>query len=308
MIYTVTLCPALDRTVFVDGFALGKVNRILSERKDPGGKGINVSKTLSALGCESVAMGILGGTAGEYIVNRLEETGIAHDFVLSQKNTRTNLKVIDRQNRTTTDINESGFTDAAEAEALIEKLEKKLAPGDIVVIAGRIDTAALDIAEWIHRIVRKGARPFLDTEGEALKTGAAASPYLIKPNELELKQLTNVREDGIPALTAAAEEIRQKYGIKVLALSLGERGAVFLAEEEGYFAEALRIRAVSTVGAGDSMMACLCFGVHEGLAFEKTCTLALAASAAAVECSGTQSPEKKRIEHLLPQVKLRRIK
>ena len=106
MIYTVTLNPALDKTVQIPNFALGSVNRITALRTDPGGKGINVSKVIRALGGESIALGILGGSTGRTIADALEEMGLRCDFLFAPGQTRTNLKVVDPVGHTNTDINE----------------------------------------------------------------------------------------------------------------------------------------------------------------------------------------------------------
>ncbi len=91
MIYTVTINPACDRSIVINDFAAGKVNRILTTHDDPGGKGINVSKIIRELGGESVAMGIIGGKTGEFIKTNLEHMGISTDFVVSENETRTNI-------------------------------------------------------------------------------------------------------------------------------------------------------------------------------------------------------------------------
>ena len=109
MIYTVTLNPSLDYAVMVEEFALYKTNRTATEQMTPGGKGINVSKTVHALGGETLAMGIVGGATGGYIKTALDRAGVPNDFVIAEHPTRTNLKILDPVLGTTTDINEAGF-------------------------------------------------------------------------------------------------------------------------------------------------------------------------------------------------------
>ena len=115
MIYTVTLNPALDKTVEIPNFTLGNVNRITSLRTDPGGMGINVSKVIAKLGGSSMALGILGGNTGRAIADGLNQLGLNCSFLSAEGETRTNLKVIDPVNHTNTDINEPGF-EITEAE------------------------------------------------------------------------------------------------------------------------------------------------------------------------------------------------
>ena len=123
MIYTVTLNPALDKTVEIPNLALDTVNRITKMRTDPGGKGINVSKVIAKLGGTSKAIGILAGNSGKAIQDALDSEGLAHNFRFVPGETRTNLKVIDPENHTNTDINEPGLTvTAADLDALLNDL------------------------------------------------------------------------------------------------------------------------------------------------------------------------------------------
>ena len=108
MIYTVTLNPALDKTVQIPSFRLGEVNRISAMRTDPGGKGINVSKVLRELGEPSVAAAILGGAAGQKIESALRALGIEGMYLFTEHETRTNLKIVDPALHTNTDVNEPG--------------------------------------------------------------------------------------------------------------------------------------------------------------------------------------------------------
>ena len=304
MIYTVTLNPAVDKTLFIDGFSAGKVNRVQESRRDPGGKGINVSKTIRAMGGKSVALAIVGGAGGRFIAESLDAMGIEHLFIESARETRTNIKINDLQSGTTTDINERGHVDKADADALMEALTGHLQAGDIAVLAGKMDAEVFDIAQWIERINALGARVFLDTEGEALKIGTGSGAYLIKPNDTEFSALTDRAGNDINALAEAALKVK---GVRHLAQSLGERGAVFASGDKAYYAPALKVTPVSTVGAGDSMMAALCYGFARGLEPEETYRLSVACASAAVTRPGSQSPTMDEIERLLPLVDIRRI-
>lgn len=139
MIYTVTLNPALDKTVEIPSLTVDSVNRITAMRTDPGGKGINVSKVIRKLGRESTATGILGGNTGRAICAALEAMKIKTAFRFVEGETRTNLKVIDPVNHTNTDLNEPGITVSEEIlNGLLAELLSKLRKGDIVVLSGSL--------------------------------------------------------------------------------------------------------------------------------------------------------------------------
>ena len=310
MIYTVTLTPALDKTVVIPDFTVDKVNRIRTIRLDPGGKGINVSKVLKALGTESVAAGILGGSTGRFILNRLDEMRIAHDFVTVQDETRTNLKVIDDVRQTHTDINEPGApADPAVLDQVLQKLLSAVQPGDRVVLAGKGPAGAPDtlFGEWITLFKEKGALPYLDADAALLVHGAAACPEMIKPNDEELSRLTGRSFSGPDEIAEAALSLCGS-GIHTVAVSLGADGALFARDGTVLRGAGLSVPVGSTVGAGDAMMAAFCCGDALGRSFEDTCRLSLAVSAAAVMQSGTQPPDPSDIAALLPRVRLSRIR
>lgn len=310
MIYTVTLNPALDKTVEIPGMALDTVNRITEMRTDPGGKGINVSKVIAKLGGESCAVGILGGESGKMLEKLLEGEPFATRFRFVEGQTRTNLKIIDREGHTNTDINEPGLTvTAADLDALLRELLAELRPGDIVVLAGSLPKGAPQdtYRSWTAACKKAGARVFLDADGALLAEGIKAAPHLIKPNDGELSRLAGKKLETLEELTAEGRKLLER-GIERVVISLGGRGALYLRKGSTIYAEGLRVPVGSTVGAGDSVVAALAYAAAQGLSEEEAVRLSTAAGAANVMCSGTQAAEREAVEALLPKVRFSRLR
>ena len=161
MIYTVTLNPALDKTVEIPSLTVDSVNRITAMRTDPGGKGINVSKVIDKLGGKSVATGILGGDTGNAILSALKAMGLDTSFRFVEGETRTNLKVVDPVNHTNTDINEPGVTVSGEIlDGYLKELLLKVNAGDIVVISGSLPTGSPKdtYQTWVKAFKEAGQR------------------------------------------------------------------------------------------------------------------------------------------------------
>ena len=310
MIYTVTLNPALDKTVEIPGMALDTVNRITEMRTDPGGKGINVSKVIAKLGGESCAAGILGGGSGKMLEKLLEGEPFATRFRFVEGQTRPNLKIIDREGHTNTDINEPGLTVTdADLDALLHELLAELRPGDIVVLAGSLPKGAPQdtYRTWTAACKKAGARVFLDADGALLAEGLKAAPYLIKPNDDELSRLAGKKLETLEELTAEGRRLLER-GIERVVISLGGRGALYLRKGSTIYAEGLKVPVGSTVGAGDSVVAALAYAEAQGLSEEEAVRLSTAAGAANVMCSGTQAAEREAVEALLPKVRFSRLR
>lgn len=310
MIYTVTLNPALDKTVEIPDFSLDSVNRIVSVRSDPGGKGINVSKVIQKLGGKSVAMGILGGTAGRALQEALDMLELKSDFLFVDGETRTNMKIIDPVNHTNTDLNEPGPAVSEEVlRKLLDRLLAKLKKGDITVISGSLPKRAEKDTyyRWVKACREVGAKVFLDVDGELLQSGIQASPSLIKPNHHELSALLGREPETVEETAYAARSLMDTYGIRKAVVSMGSRGALYVTEKETIYAEGLKVPVKSTVGAGDSVVAALAVAEEEGKSLEETVRLSIAAGAANVMCSGTQAAEYETVKELMPKVVYRRI-
>lgn len=292
MIITVTCNPALDRSLTVPRFTADAVNRASGSRLDPGGKGVNVCKVLSALKAESIATGFLGGSAGNAIAGALDALGIRHDFVRVAGETRTNLKIYDPERLTYTDINEAGDPVSADD---IAKLEEKLLsiakPGDLVLFAGSAPNGLPEdaTANWATLLKERGVLVAADQDGGQLKAMLAAKPFLIKPNDAELKELLSLPDIELQTLVKAARGL-VRDGIAHVAISLGARGALFADGQGVLYAEGLRVDAVSTVGAGDALTAALLYAVEQMLSREDAAKLAVATATAKVTCPGSSPP------------------
>lgn len=310
MIYTVTLNPAVDKTVYVDDFALDAVNRAHEVRVDAGGKGINVSKTVKAsFGGESRAVAILGGAAGTGIQNALDAAGIATLPFLNTGETRTNTKIVDLVNKTYTDVNEPGapVSDGL-LSTVLTKTALELAPGDIVVLSGSLPKGAPTdtYATWIHACRGAGARTVLDADGDVMRAGIEAAPFLAKPNEIELGRIVGRDLKTDTEIVEAARTLLDK-GIEQVMVSMGGDGAIFVTTERTYRLHQPKVEVVSTVGAGDSVVAALVYALDSGMETEKAIRLSMATGAATVTQPGTKPADPADIERLLDEVTVEEI-
>lgn len=284
MIYTLTLNPAVDRTLTIPGFALGAVNRVACAHTAAGGKGVNVARAVRALGAECLALGVAGGDTGAFLLRTLTDEGIRHDFVRVAAPTRTNLKVIDPEKGETTDINEPGQEIPAPAlEEALARAHARTQAGDWMAVSGRLPPGvpAERMAHWMQALAGRGVRVCLDAAGTLLRAGLAVPPYLIKPNAQEFRELTGCGDLDALAVAAAARPLAAA-GTRV-AVSLGERGVVYAGPEGAYAVPAVPVAAFSTVGAGDTLLAALMAGMAGGWPVARTLRTAVALAAACVK-------------------------
>lgn len=306
MIITVTMNPAIDKTVDIETLERGGLNRIHHVELDAGGKGINVSKTIHALGGTSIAIGFLAGNAGRTIRNVIDTWKIQSDFIEVEGENRTNTKVVE-ESGLLTELNESGPLIAhKDVEALLEKLERYAGEDTLYVLAGSTPQGVNQdiyrrIIESVHR---KGAKVLLDADGELFRNALEAGPDILKPNRAELEQfakLTNKASEQ--ELMQAAETLLEK-GAERVVISLGQKGAIFMGRDMRLKCPGLQVKAHSAVGAGDAMVAALAYGWDRGLGLEDTIKLCMAVSAGAVTTVGTKPPKREVVDSLLEQVRI----
>lgn len=257
MITTVTFNPAIDKTLTVPSFKTGAVNRVISGVETLGGKGINVAKVLSLLNQPTTAIGFIGERNYAFVQNLIKQEGLLTDFILVDAPTRTNTKIIDPIQRTTTDVNEQGFTvnetHVDQMTLLINRYAKR---SDMMVFSGSVCKGIspyefktlLSLASSITKVV-------LDADGEILREGLKASPFLIKPNIHELEALLNTPFTHEQDIVIAVRELLKEHHITFALISMGEHGSLLISADLALKAGILPVEPVSTVGAGDSMLA-----------------------------------------------------
>src|SRR5580765_1830925 len=285
MIVTVTLNAAIDRTLTVPNFQRGQRHRASAGVTLAGGQGINVARALKALGVPVVATGLVGGTTGSRIVEGLTAEAILNDFVHIEGESRTSTAVVDPTGGTYTEINEWGpSVRPEELEMLREKLRYLTQDAEFVVFAGSLprDVDTGFYADVTRELAKRHVPTVLDTEGEPLRLGVEAEPFLVSPNQTEAEGLAGQEfhdeEDFLLALDLIAERgarnvlITTEYG--ALALLREEREAHHLR------ALAPRIDPVSTVGSGDVLLAAFLAARHAGRSNVESLRAAVAAGAA----------------------------
>lgn len=309
MIFTVTLNPAVDREMTVDNIAFDTVLRATDWQVDCGGKGFNVARMLRSLDISSVALGFAAGKSGEMLDEKLQSLGIATDFVWTEGETRTNVSIVSGTNGQYVKVNEPGPTiSETDLKALSTKIENKVCAGDLWVLAGSLPPGVplTYYTDLINIIQSGGARVFLDTSDEALRQNCAAKPLLVKPNDEEAHELTGLPVDTPENVVEAARAISHLGPANVI-VSLGKRGAVLVADEKAWLATSPKVVAANPIGAGDSLVAGVVWGLSEGDTMRDALSKGIACGAATASQKGTTVGSLNQVNMLLSQIEVREI-
>ncbi|MBP2645717.1 MAG: 1-phosphofructokinase [Firmicutes bacterium] len=307
-VVTVTLNPALDKTVVVSKFEVGGLNRVQSMRTDPGGKGINVARVLTGFGVAVNATGLIAGTQGQLVKRYLEEEKISESFVTIPGQTRTNLKVVDASTKVTTEINEAGFSvGQEEINNFKQQLTRLLEDASFLVLSGSLppQVDSRIYGKLIEIARAKGVKTVLDADDSALDLGIAARPVAIKPNIYELEKLVgrSLTEDA--AVITASREIIGR-GVEIVIVSMGAQGSLVVGKDEAYRATVEPMIPKSTVGAGDSMVGVLVYSLLEGFPLSKIAQWVTAAGSVTASKPGTEVCKLPEVEQFLPKVHVSR--
>ena len=280
-VLTVTLNPCIDKTITVERFKYGGLNRAERVSSALAGKGINVSRVLEASGIEQTATGFMGDC--------FEKTDINARFVRAAGSVRTNIKLFDAESHITTEINEKGFEVSEDKLSEFEILYGELLNScRIAVISGSMPKGVPSgfYARLISAAHEKHIKTILDCSGEPFALGLEAIPYAVKPNICELEEYFGEELDSDDKIISAAQRLCA-IGIRLAAVSMGSGGAVFCSGGEVIRVKPFEADIKSTVGAGDSMVAAIAYCINSGFDLYHTATLATAMGTLTATLEGT---------------------
>lgn len=309
-IATITVNPAIDQTVSVDDFQVGKVNRSQWMRFDAGGKGVNVASFLSDYGMDVAVTGFLGEENADVFERHFKRKNIEDRFIRVPGETRINIKIMDEARQVTTDLNTPGQVPGGYAISRFhEQVEAMMEACECFILSGNLQAGlpSTFYADLIKMLKSKKRRTVLDTSGDALADSLKAGPNLIKPNIHELSALVNKPLKKIADVYRSATSLLNDETTLVV-VSMGANGALFVDKDQAFVARPPDVPVKSTVGAGDAMVAGLVAGISKKLALQDCARLATAFSLSAVTRLGRDLPKPEEIEDFKKQVEIEPFK
>ena len=302
-----TLNAAIDRTVAVPNFRLGRRHRAVESRTVAGGKGVNVARALSLLGRPVIAGGFVGGPTGTQVLEQLQEESVLTDFTQIAAETRINLAVIDPTSGEQTEINERGpAVSPEEVEQLFDRIGYLAGGAKLCVLAGSVPPGAGDdlYARLIDDLSRRGVPVVLDAEGEAMLAGVRAGAAMVTPNEREAEELVGQEFADKGDLAQGLLEL-VRLGATEAAITRPD-GCV-AAVGEGSSRRLLEVHtepleAVSTVGSGDAFLAGYVAARYEGRSPEDCLAYGVACGAESTQHFGAGTVDRNQVERLLGEV------
>ena len=309
MITSVSLNPSIDRTLTVEGFTPGGLNRVISKTDVAGGKGINVALTVSGLGLDSACVGFMYKDSAPLFEKHLMLNSTAYDFVWCEGTARTNIKVFDRAAGVVTELNESGVTIGEDAlHRMVDMVISHAENSDYLILSGSVPPGCPQdyYRTLINAVEGLGCRCVLDADGERLKYGLEARPFMIKPNRYELEMMTGSSMKSISEVRAAALRYID-MGVEVVAVSLGVNGALITNGDVTLYAPRMNIDVKSTVGAGDAMVAGLVAGFMGENELEECFRMGVASAGARCITESNRAIDRTVYRAFLDMVKIERV-
>ncbi len=308
MILTLTLNPAVDVSLMTDRIIYDDRSYITSESYQPGGKGVNVARTLKAYGADVAAVSTHGGETGRRFVQLLSQVGVETTLIEVRGETRRNVAVIDEEGLTLKLDQRGAPLSAEELEKVEAALRERLPSASWLTLNGSTPPGAPpDVYPRLIELAREhGVRTLLDTSGPALPAGLAAKPTLAKPNRPEAERLLGRALFGDKDALAGAEEIRS-MGAESVILSQGGQGAIAVWEGGRLKAVPPSIQTGSPIGAGDVLGATVVWKLREGEPFDEAFLWGVAAATVAASRPGLGAGDPKDVAAMRKRVQVREI-
>jgi 1-phosphofructokinase/tagatose 6-phosphate kinase len=311
MIITVTLNPALDKTLEVPNFTPGRRHRSVDQVTMPGGKGVNVARVIKRLGQPVIATGLAGGATGTRIVEALNDEAILNAFVRTREESRTNTAVMDPTTGFQTEINERGpAISPQELELFAEKLLYLCKGASMCVFAGSLprglETDAY--ANLIREVKRLGVTTVVDTEGEPLRLVMRAEPDIVSPNEIEAEELVGQEFNDVEDRAQAVVEIT-RLGAGEAIMTVRD-GCYAYVHDEGatlYRVMVEEQEARSRIGSGDAFLAGYVAARYGGRSPVECLRYGVACGAESIQHFGAGVIDPEKVERLLPEVEAQRL-
>jgi len=319
MIITVTLNTAIDKTLSVPNFRLGRRHRTVEQTTMPGGKGVNVARVLKALGQPVIATGFTGGATGTRIVDQLTQLSVLSDFVRIREESRTNTAVIDPTTGEQTEINERGpKVSAQEVELFVDKLLYLAKGASVCVFAGSLprDVDTDIYAGLIRELRRLGVTSIVDADGDPLRRAVRAEPDVITPNVLEAEELVGHEFTDDADEWAIATREMCELGAREAIMTIGDGCFARMRPEDGESEPALyRVRLASpalepraTIGSGDAFLAGFVAARYSGRPAADCLAYGVACGAESTQHLGAGLIEPERVARLLGETEVQRMR
>ncbi len=309
MIVTLTLNAAIDKAYRISGtLEPGTVMRVLSCNNTAGGKGFNVARVAKCCGEKVIPFGLVGGNTGALLEQLAQKDGLTGKFVHVNAETRSCINILD-ENRQSTEFLEPGEeVTQEEIEVFKKEFIEVCMDAQVVTMSGSVPRGVKTgiYRELTEELKRMGKKVILDASGELLKEGIKAAPHMIKPNQEELGMLLGKQLTGMKEVAEAALELH-KSGIENVVISLGKEGALLVCKQGIFHGIPSEIKAVNTVGCGDSMVAAFAVAFQRGYEPKESVKFAVAVSAASAmnDQTGYFNPED--FEKIYPTVTVKEL-
>jgi len=288
MITAITFNPALDRTINVNNIIYGEVNRVGHFREDLGGKGINMGRIIGGFGIQTKHITVIGEENERTVLELFEKDKMELEYVKVPGHTRTNMKIVEMDKNITTDINEAGTkVSNADIKRLFSIIDKAAIDSDYLVMGGSLAKGMpVNMYGQVASKYKGHCHVVIDADDDFLLEGLKGSPFLIKPNIHELENALDRELKLNEEVIDAAREIITTYGVTYVLVSMGKDGCLLVTKDEAIKGDAIETTVVSTVGAGDSMLAGFVFGLGKGMSLKQSLAFGAACSMLTISVEG----------------------